>query len=466
MDKRAMFSDAGSNGVRPKPLFRLLSYFFAGGIMTNDISAAFLHHMQNVVRRTIAIIVVLLIPLCLHVYWFSAWFEDVVMEQWLGLPHVMYEVVLVIFVVIFMSFAFFVVSKVIYQDFFLGLTHLEKELLHMREHEQKLGQEVAHELASVPQFSSVLQAQMTTVVSESESAALEIIQRLQTVNGVLDRLNGYVGSIVDMGRHNKVKANSHLGQYQALVTDVSSYLEQAVLSSRKDRERVTQVVAQAHSLEALVDLIRNIAGQTNLLALNASIEAARAGEFGRGFAVVADEVRKLSVQTDGVVARIHLGITSVANSIETQFSDTLDCAVNEQKLAALREFSEKMHALEFEQESEEAHLLDVLAETCSELDSMFMNALASIQFQDVTRQQLGHVSDALSCLATHCSLLAERTAAGQSASLTPLAAHLSDMFDRYVMEQQRTTHDQVVGRSSLARTPDAMQQSGSNVEIF
>ena len=39
---------------------------------------------------------------------------------------------------------------------------------------------------------------------------------------------------------------------------------------------------------------------------------------------------------------------------------------------------------------------------------MFMDTLASVQFQDVTRQQLEHVGAALRRLDSHAELLAER----------------------------------------------------------
>jgi methyl-accepting chemotaxis protein len=64
----------------------------------------------------------------------------------------------------------------------------------------------------------------------------------------------------------------------------------------------------SRQIDAVLDLIRTIAGRTNLLALNATIEAARAGEAGRGFAVVASEVKGLSEQTgravDDIAAQI------------------------------------------------------------------------------------------------------------------------------------------------------------------
>ena len=68
------------------------------------------------------------------------------------------------------------------------------------------------------------------------------------------------------------------------------------------------LVTASDQINAIVDLIGDIAERTNLLALNATIEAARAGPAGRGFAVVASEVKALSNQTqratDEVKARV------------------------------------------------------------------------------------------------------------------------------------------------------------------
>ena len=205
------------------------------------------------------------------------------------------------------------------------------------------------------------------------------------------------------------------------------------------------MVKEARSLGTLVDLIKHISGQTNLLALNAAIEAARAGESGRGFAVVADEVRKLSGETDKAVAQISKGIQTVADSIESQFADKLSKDNTGSESEALHRFAAQLDDLgkSYREVTEhEAAVMKTITDSSGKLADMFMSALASVQFQDVTRQQIEQVVDALNRLDEHSALLAERLEKPeeQNFELPPLSAHLDEMYGNYVMDSQREVH--------------------------
>jgi methyl-accepting chemotaxis protein len=88
-------------------------------------------------------------------------------------------------------------------------------------------------------------------------------------------------------------------------------LEQAEADILLSSERTLTLANRVSDIDALLDLINDIADQTNLLALNAAIEAARAGEHGLGFAVVADEVRRLAERSKTSASDIASIVTAV-----------------------------------------------------------------------------------------------------------------------------------------------------------
>jgi methyl-accepting chemotaxis protein len=88
-------------------------------------------------------------------------------------------------------------------------------------------------------------------------------------------------------------------------------LEQAEADITVSSERTLALAHKVNDIDALLDLINEIADQTNLLALNAAIEAARAGENGLGFAVVADEVRRLAERSKTSAGEINAIIRAV-----------------------------------------------------------------------------------------------------------------------------------------------------------
>lgn len=132
--------------------------------------------------------------------------------------------------------------------------------------------------------------QSTQHVTRAAWAIGETSTAVQTMAASTEQLSASVGEIAAVMARSKDATDGAQAQ-----------TDQADQASRELNRTAT-------AMQAIVGLIRTIAGQINLLSLNATIEAARAGDAGRGFAVVAGEVKALARQaadaTDQISSRI------------------------------------------------------------------------------------------------------------------------------------------------------------------
>lgn len=348
----------------------------------------------------------------------------------------------------------------IFRDQRYGAATTEHQMEDRRSLANTIHQEVAGEIQDVPTYTGVLRNQLSSVVEQTESAACDIMTRLQSIDQVIAELTAFVSENSERSSRMAHESEARIERNQQLIDDMRRYIESRIHEAEQDKIRVRQVIQEAHSLESLTNLIKEIASQTNLLALNAAIEAARAGPAGRGFAVVADEVRKLSGETESAVVRINDGINGVANTIERQLKDKMEDTTLEREQSALGQFADQLHDLGGSYEEILGHqqvMIDSISRSSATLNDMFMEALASVQFQDVTRQQLEQTRDALNRLDEFLVALAERLSRSENPdfSYTPLDKHLSEVYENYVTAAQRTVH-----RQTLHQDDDAETQRG------
>ena len=424
---------------------------------------------DNLMKRALIVALVVACGTFITVYLFNDWFHTAFITG-LGMSSPFADALGSVILVIVAYLAQRAVSKAFYRDMMFGLSGAQETTSQKIADVETVGEEVAKELESVRAYNEVLRGQLNSIIAETEKAAYDITERLQSIDTVVTRLDAFVTETTDTSSTIANSSERNIADNQILITRMETYIRKRIEETATDQQRIEHVVKEAQDLGSLVLLIKNISSQTNLLALNAAIEAARAGEAGRGFAVVADEVRKLSMETDVAVGKINIGINSVAESIRQQFQDKLS-HIDEER-AALTQFAAQLASLGsgYQQLLEhDLHVLGTVKGSSEELGRMFMDVLASVQFQDITRQQIEQVLKALSKLDEHCANLARRILAAEDENFqyTPLNERLAELYNSYVMDTQRASHQQALHQPVRGTSAGkAGPASSPKIELF
>lgn len=365
-------------------------------------------------------------------------------------------------------FAQHLVSHLFYRDASLGQQRALTKSKSLLERHQHLASAASHDLLRLTELTRILRAQLQGSIDFTERSAVDLVTRLHEIDTVvteLDRL--VVGSATTADEQLKRSADSVASNRQ-LLARMDAYIEQRRCNAQNDLERGHEVASEAAALGELIELVRKIAGQTNLLALNAAIESARAGESGRGFAVVADEVRKLSNETEIAVDRISDGIRTLSDHIAERFQHQKaeEYAAQEQEM--LNAFSRQLGTLASEHVAlvnREAEMFAEVSASSHRLAQMFMEAQASIQFQDVTRQQIELVMQATQRIDDFSAALAHQLASPNQQETPKISIDtcIDELKAAYVMAEQRALHASSTQQEKHAK-PAA--QPERKVELF
>jgi len=340
------------------------------------------------------------------------------------------------------------VSVAVFKDVSLGMRAVQDQLDQKLSGDEGIINSAANDLGELPALTRLLNEQLHAITEETERSAYSIMERLQAIDGVINELMSTVTASAQEAEVMIQSGEKSIGSNVDLIANLNQYIQERMAESEADRESIAVVVQQAKSLSSLVDMVKNISSQTNLLALNAAIEAARAGEVGRGFAVVADEVRKLSGETDHAVSKIQEGIGNVAKTIEEQFRNKLEHSNIQQQKEVLENFTKHLDSMGSNYQNlmkRDEKTLAHLGSTSQTLSSMFMDVLASIQFQDVTRQQIEQVQKALTRLDEHVAQMVQMMRSKDFSNAPSIREHIDQIYEGYVMEKQRDVHSSAMG---------------------
>ena len=320
---------------------------------------------------------------------------------------------------------------------------------------------VSGELRQYERLFGILRDQVGNVSAETETAALEILTRLNEVDrriqdmiGFLSHADTSVGMADLMDRiERRLTANRRL---------LDEFRASRDAAAAESQQRLDEVQGMVADLTRIVGQVRTISRQTSMLAFNAAIEASRAGEAGKGFAVVASEVKQLSRDSDKAAVDIQEGIVRLREAVGLSMHAIVHKRLDTER-KGFEIIADSMAELTGDLDRIVGHQRDVLVkvhEASEMVAHPIMALIGSIQFQDITRQELQHVSRGLEFVSGHSGQLrASLDDFGRDHAPDSVESAIAELMAHYVMSQQRNIHSAAVGGGEL-------EEKGALIQLF
>lgn len=306
------------------------------------------------------------------------------------------------------------------------------------------------------QYNAVLGSQLQEAILQTETAVLGVIGRMANIHHQTCSQIDRIGSSFEKSMELIAVTQDHIHKNQEIVQALNVFSAGQTDHLTDNLIRVQKLSEEMELMRPMVEGISAIADRTKLLALNAKIEAARAGEAGKGFSVVAEEVRNLSDQTQTLAKEISDRITRVARVagqalIETE-NDRQKMTRNEDA-QKFKNMAGNMSAVEGRFKAAASHLEEIIKGVDGANKVIVEEVsivLGEIQFQDVLRQRLEHVGSSLDLESEFVHEVQLWLEGKGEPPVKELSTHLSELKEKYVMQEQRTTHNAVLGEQAPA----------------
>jgi methyl-accepting chemotaxis protein len=229
------------------------------------------------------------------------------------------------------------------------------------------------------------------VNEETGRAALMLADMLTLIDGGIDEI------LAASRRAGDVSVSLLAESRDAASARLDGVRDAAVRDAQRNDEHAAGVASDTKRLFGFIGQIKDVAEQTSILALNASIEAARAGDAGRSFGVVAREVRNLAARSTELAERIEADMRETIAALRARFSDLLDRSMEGHEAARAElaaDFAALSDRLGQIVETQDASIADINRRG-HEVSGLIMPIIATLQIQDITRQEVERVMIAL-----------------------------------------------------------------------
>jgi methyl-accepting chemotaxis protein len=306
------------------------------------------------------------------------------------------------------------------------------------------------ELKDSRPYVDVMHDQIGDSLAESEREVVKVIEQIGILNEKANQQRQHIAQSIKSGRELTQSTHLRAENNKQIIAAIDMQLDAQTEEFRNNFDRIQGLSHEVRALTPLIKVITSIAQQTNLLALNAEIEAARAGNAGRGFSVVAYEVRKLAVLSTQAASDIAAKINSTCRRVDEEMAEAKESLEQHEASSAMSQLVADLGQMQTEFASNGQLLLEVITEVdfnYAESVERLTQALGHIQFQDVMRQRMEHVQEALREMRDHLQHLSEKLADfGWRGEFDRNFTQLLEAHKgKYRMASQTVTHLNVAG---------------------
>ena len=250
------------------------------------------------------------------------------------------------------------------------------------------------------------------VVEHTESAALKLIESFSAIAEQTARSEGdakKAAASIGSGADSETGLEALILKSYASVTGRTTVLNDFLRLNRENADRIKKMAELVSRSEVLISGINDITERSKLIAFNMAVESAKLGDKGLGFKVIVHELQRLNDQT----ANFARDIMDIVKSFRMYNQELFDqwMIKSETLTERVREDSEEAEAavtaLKNAYELTGA-LFSSLTENAIGVNRSMEDILSSLQFQDITRQQIEGVSSFLFAIKGSVSLLRSR----------------------------------------------------------
>ncbi|WP_408589822.1 methyl-accepting chemotaxis protein [Novosphingobium sp.] len=312
------------------------------------------------------------------------------------------------------------------------------------------------EFGAVPVYVETLLRQIEGVKTDAEAGIALVIHEVDAINGQARDQIGRMHASLD-GSEALARSSA---RPREIIGNLQATLDERTAQIRTNFDSLSELAQEFQSLRPIIDTMAAIADQAYFLSINAAVEAARAGSAGAAFALVAGEVRALSKLTQNASKEIGAGIATFTRRMHEE----LDRARPQAEGSSC-----ELDRLIGELNEIQGNLATAGQELSSMIQSMdgghrqmverLSTILGHVQFQDVIRQRLEQVGEAIGELGDHVCDSVASARLGKPPPAPSLDERLQAQQSRYVMHSQRAAHAQVTG-------DDVQTDLAPRIELF